>query len=217
MPIKVIAFNGSARKDGNTAILLNTVLKELETFGIVTEQIHVGAKQLQGCIGCMQCRKNKNGQCALKNDPFNDWLKKMSEADGILIGSPVYCADLSAQIKAFIDRAAMVGSGNDYMFKRKVAAAVVAVRRSGPMQTFASINSFFTIEQMIVVGSSYWNTGFGFEKGEVLKDAEGMITMRNLARNMGWLLQCLALAKGKVVEPNTRVETITNFIRSDLE
>lgn len=216
MAIKVIAFNGSPRKDGNTSILLNTVLQELALEGISVEEIHVGEKQIQGCIACMKCWENKNKQCVLKNDAVNSWLAKMQDADGIILGSPVYCADLSSQIKAFMDRTSMVACANDDMLQRKIGASVVAVRRAGSLHTFHSLNSFFTISQMIIVGSSYWNMGFGFEKGEVLRDAEGLQTMRNLGRNMAWLLKSLALTKNSVPQPQTKTEVLTNFIRQDL-
>lgn len=213
MTLKVIAFNGSPRKDGNTSHLLRMVLEELELSGIQTEEIHVGAKQIQGCLGCMQCFSNKNGHCVLNNDSVNEWLDKMGAADGIILGSPVYCADLSGQIKTFMDRTSLVACANDYMFKRKVGAAVVAVRRSGSVHTFHSLNAYFNIAQMIVAGSSYWNMGFGFEKGEVLKDAEGVQTMRNLGRNMAWLLKSLEIAKKSLPEPETPVTELTNMIR----
>ncbi|MCL5261025.1 MAG: flavodoxin family protein [Gammaproteobacteria bacterium] len=217
MTPKVIAFNGSPRKDGNTAHLLRVVLAELEKNGIATEEIHVGAKQIQGCLGCMQCYVHKNKHCVLKNDPVNAWIDKMIAADGIILGSPVYCADLSGQIKTFMDRTSLVACANDWMFKRKVGAAVVAVRRAGAVHTFHSLNAYFNIAQMVVAGSSYWNMGFGRDPGEVLKDAEGMQTMRNLGLNMAWLLKSIKYAKNAILEPDTRVLTHTNMIRDDLQ
>lgn len=211
--MKVIAFNGSARKDGNTSHLIQTVFEELEQKGIETEEIHVGAKQLQGCLACSKCWENKDGHCIIKNDEVNNWLDKMRDADGIILGSPVYCADLSAQIKAFIDRTSMVACANDDMLQRKVGASVVAVRRAGGLSTFHSLNSFFTIAQMIIVGSSYWNVGYGMEKGEVKLDAEGQQTMRNLGRNMAWLLESIEVSKDSVEQPETKAEVLTNFIR----
>lgn len=217
MTLKVIAFNGSPRKDGNTAILLRVVLEELEANGIATEEIHVGAKQIQGCIDCQQCMVKKDKHCVLKNDPVNEWLDKMLVADGIILGSPVYCADLSGQIKTFIDRTSRVAYVNDRMFKRKVGAAVVALRRGGAVHTFHSLNAYFSIAQMIVAGSSYWNMGFGLKKGDVLKDAEGLQTMRNLGKNMAWLLKAVDLAKKTFPEPDTKVLMHTNMIRDDLK
>jgi len=212
--MKVIAMNGSPRKDGNTSYLIHKVFEVLEENNIQTEEIHVGAKQCQGCIACMKCWENKDRHCVLRNDLVNETLDKMCEADGIILGSPVYCADLSGQIKAFMDRTSMVACANDDMFKRKVGASVVAVRRAGGLSTFHSLNSFFTIAQMIIVGSSYWNVGYGLQKGEVLRDAEGMQTMRNLGLNMAWLLKSLEASKS-IPEPITRTTAITNFIRED--
>lgn len=213
--MKVVAFNGSPRKDGNTSILIDTVLQELERHGIQTQKIHVGAKQLQGCIGCMKCWEKRDGCCALKNDPLNEWLEIMRDADGIILGSPVYCAGLSGQIKAFMDRASIVACANDHILQRKIGASVVAVRRAGAVQTFGALNLFFSITQMTTVGSTYWNMGYGMEKGEVLQDAEGLQTMRNLALNMAWLLKCIEQAKDKVTVPLAKREVFTNFIRGE--
>jgi len=189
--MKVIAFNGSPRAKGNTAILIDTVFTELEAEGIDTEKIDVGIKPVRGCIACMQCFENKDGRCAIDNDALNGWLEQMREANGIILGSPVYCADLSGQMKSFLDRASMVACANDDMFQHKVGASVVAARRAGSVHTFHSLNNFFTILQMIVVGSSYWNMGFGLEAGEVERDAEGLNTMRNLGLNMAWVLKSI--------------------------
>lgn len=216
MTIKVIAFNGSPNKDGNTAILLQTVLKELEANNIKTELIHVGAKQIHGCIACKKCWENQNKQCVLKNDSVNEWIDKMYNSDGILIGSPTYFADLSGQMKSFLDRAFFVAIANQSMFQRKVGASVVAVRRAGAIHTFNSLNNYFTISQMLIVSSSYWNIGFGLEKNEVQKDAEGLQTMRNLGLNMAWLLKSLAVAKNSVSQPLIETQAQTNLVRSDL-
>ena len=183
--IKVVAFNGSPRKNGNTSCLINVVLDELKKEGIKTEEVHVGKTQIHGCMGCMQCFEKKDGECVLKNDSVNGWIKKVQEADGIILGSPVYCADLSAQIKAFIDRVGLVCVANGSLLKRKVGASVLAVRRAGALPAFHSLNSFYTIQEMIIVGSSYWNMGFGLKEGDVEKDEEGIRTMRNLG--IKWL------------------------------
>jgi multimeric flavodoxin WrbA len=186
--MKVVAFNGSPRKKGNTEILIREVFKVLEEKGIQTELIQVGGKKVTGCIACMKCRKKADGKCHQDNDLINECIKKMIKADGIIIGSPTYFADLTSETKALIDVAgyAIRGAGNP--LKRKVGAAVVAVRRAGAIHTFDSINHFFLINEMIVPGSSYWNISYGREKGEVLKDEEGLRTMRILGENMAWLL-----------------------------
>ncbi len=189
--MRVVAFNGSARKGGNTAILLREVLAELEKKGIITELVELSGKKINGCIACMKCFDNKNKRCSVKDDIINNCIEKMLAADGIIIGSPTYFADLSPQSKALIDRTGMVARANSNMFRRKVGAAVVAARRAGAIHVFDSINHFFTIGEMIIVGSSYWNIGMGRRKGEVESDKEGMDTMRTLGRNMAWLLKRL--------------------------
>jgi len=199
--MKVIAFNGSPRVDGNTSILVNTVFEVLKEEEIETELINVGVKPVRGCVACGKCWERKDGHCAISNDFVNECLDKMVEADGIILASPVYCADLSGQMKSFIDRTSMVACSNDDMLKRKLGAAIVAVRRSGEVHTFHSLNSFFTISQMVIVGSSYWNNGFGLLKGDVARDEEGLNTMKNLARNMAWLLK--SIKKADLPEPTS--------------
>ncbi len=187
--MKVIAFNGSARKNGNTAILLDLVLDELRREGIETEMIQLAGKNIHGCLACRKCFARKDGRCAQKNDDGNELIERMTEADGILLGSPTYVTDVSPEIKALIDRACMVTRANENLLRRKVGAAIVAVRRAGATHAFDTLNHFFLISEMIVPGSSYWNIGIGLEKGEVKKDAEGVETMRVLGRNMAWLLK----------------------------
>jgi len=190
--MKVVAFNGSPRREGNTALLLNTVLEVLAGHGIKTKLVQVGGQHVWGCQACMTCRKLKNRRCANDRDPLNGWLEKLFSADGVLLGSPTYFSDLTPELKALIDRAGFVSRANGDVLRRKVGAAVVAVRRAGAVHAFDSINHFFTISQMIIPGSSYWNIGIGREAGEVQTDAEGMDTMRTLGENMAWLLAKLA-------------------------
>lgn len=189
--MKVIAFNGSARKHANTAILLGHVLAELEQEGIETELIEMSGHEIHGCLACRKCSTRKDGRCSQTGDMGNVYIEKMAAADGILLGSPTYVADISPEIKALIDRACLVGKANGGMFRRKVGAAVVAVRRAGAMHAFDALNHFFLISEMIVPGSSYWNIGIGREPGEVEKDEEGIQTMQVLGRNMAWLLKKL--------------------------
>ena len=189
--MKVAAFNGSARKDGNTAILIGHVLRELEKEGIETELVQLSGSRIHGCIACMKCFENKDQRCSVKDDILNDCIEKMETADGIILGSPTYFANVSTEMKALIDRAGMVSRANSDMLARKVGAAVVAARRAGAIHVFNSINHFFFIGQMIVPGSSYWNIGMGRQKGEVEKDDEGIKTMQDLGRNMAWLLKKL--------------------------
>jgi multimeric flavodoxin WrbA len=187
--MKVIAFNGSARKDGNTAILINQVFSELKKQDIETEMIQLSGQKIRGCIACYKCFDNKDQRCSVKDDVVNECIEKMLQADGIILASPTYFADVSSELKALIDRAGLVARANDDMLRRKVGAAIVAVRRAGSIHAFDSINHFFLISQMIIPGSSYWNIGIGREIGDVEKDEEGLQTMKALGRNMAWLLK----------------------------
>jgi multimeric flavodoxin WrbA len=189
--MKVVAFSGSARKDGNTAIMVNIVFEELKKAGIKTELVQLAGQNLRGCIACYECFKRKDRRCAVTSDPMNEYIENMCKADGILLASPTYFADMSANMKALIERSGMTARANDDMLKRKAGASVVAVRRAGATHVFSSMNYFFLIGQMIVVGSSYWNIGRGREVGEVQNDEEGLQTMRTLGENMAWVLHKL--------------------------
>lgn len=187
--MKVIAFNGSARKDGNTAILLNLVLDELRNEGIETELVQFAGDTLAGCIASYKCLKNKDQRCAVDTDRMNDYIEKMWPADGILLGSPTYVSDVTVNMKALIERSTVVSRSNGDMLKRKVGAAVIAVRRAGALHAFSTLNNFFLISQMIIPGSSYWNLAIGRAPGEVNTDNEGVQTMKTLGQNMAWLLK----------------------------
>lgn len=187
--MKVVAFNGSVRADGNTAVLLRNVLDEIKAEGIDTELYQFAGRRIRGCTACGTCFRLKDKKCAVKDDIGNECIAKMVEADGIILGSPTYFADVTAEMKALIDRAGMVAKSNGDMLARKAGAAVVAVRRGGSDHVFNTINHFFFIEQMIVPGSSYWNIGFGRNPGDVEQDSEGIQTMKTLGRNMAWLLK----------------------------
>jgi len=191
MTLKVVAFNGSARKDGNTAILVNEVFRALKKEKIKTELIQLAGKKIRGCIACGKCFERQDKMCAVKADIANECIEKMLDADGIILASPTYFADVSAEMKALIDRAGYVAKANDDMFRRKVGAAVVAVRRGGAIHAFDTMNHFFFISQMVVPGSSYWNVGIGRAAGEVSEDEEGLMTMKVLGENMAWLLKKL--------------------------
>ena len=186
--MKVVAFNGSARRDGNTAMLIKYVFEELEAGGVETEMFQMAGRTIRGCTGCRKCAENRNKRCVMEDDILNGCVELMDGADGVILASPVYFTDVTAEMKALIDRAGIVCRANDYMLKRKAGAAVVAVRRAGAMHTFDSLNHFFQIQQMIIPGSSYWNVGIGRDPGDVANDAEGVATMRDLGRNMAWLL-----------------------------
>ena len=190
--MKVVAFNGSPRKGGNTEMLIKAVFEPLEAAGIETELVQIGGTPVRGCSACYTCFKEKDGRCAITGDMINDCIAKMMAADGIILGSPTYFADVSTETKALIDRAGLVVRATDHALRRKVGAGVVAVRRGGEIHAFDTINHFFLISQMIVPGSIYWNMAFGRDPGEVADDAEGLETMRTLGENMAWLLGRLA-------------------------
>lgn len=166
--MKVIAINGSTRKDGNTAIIIKIVFEELERQGINTELVQFGGTTLAPCKGCFVCRGK--GNCVFKNDAFCDCFEKMLSCDGIILGSPVYSADVTAIMKAFLERAGVVVATNPGLFKHKVGASVAAVRRGGAMTTVDTMNHFFLNKEVIVVGSTYWNMVYGKEVGDVLHD-----------------------------------------------
>lgn len=189
--MKVLAINGSARKDGNTAILINTVFEELHKAGIETEMVQLSGKIIEPCKVCLACGGRRN--CAHNKDIFQEIFKKMTQADGIILGSPVYAANISANMQAFLERASVVTdmNRNENLFQYKVGAAVTAARRGGALTTLDAMNHFFMLQNMFVVGSSYWAFGYGQMPGDVQKDEEGLDTMRNLGRNMAYLLKAL--------------------------
>jgi len=189
--MKVVAFSGSARKDGNTAILVRRVLSTLEKEGIRTGLIQLAGEKIQGCDACYRCMKEQNRRCAVEDDIVNDCIARMDEAEGILLASPTYFADVSSRMKALVERAGFVAMANGGMFRRKAGAAVVAVRRGGAIHAFDTLNHFFFIAEMVVPGSSYWNVGIGLDRGDVERDEEGMRTMQILGENMAWAMKKL--------------------------
>jgi multimeric flavodoxin WrbA len=187
--MRVVAFNGSPRKSGNTERLLKRVLSVLDEEGLETELVQIGGEKVHGCTACGKCFANQDRRCIFDDDIVNECITKMAAADGIVIGSPTYFADVSPETKALIDRAGFVAMANGRMFSRKVGAAVVAVRRAGGIHVFDTINHFFGISNMFTVGSIYWNIGFGLNPGDVERDDEGMMTMEMLGRNMAWIIR----------------------------
>jgi len=190
--MKVVAINGSPRRNGNTSILIEETFKIFRSEGIETEVIQLGNKPVHGCTACGKCREIQDRRCHIKNDLLNLCIEKMIEADGIILGTPVYFADVSTEIKALMDVAGYVTRGNGHLLKRKVGAGLISVRRGGALPTFDAMNRFFLINQMIVPGSSYWNFAFGKNQGDVLQDEEGINTIRTLAENMSWLMKKVA-------------------------
>ena len=210
--MKALAFNGSPNKEGNTWHALRMVAAELEKEEIVTEIVHVGNKVIRGCTACGQCIKNKNEQCVLPGDEVNEWIQKMKQADGILLGSPVHYAAMGGTMKSFLDRAFYVTSVNDGMLRHKVGASVVAVRRSGGLPTFDQLNNFLCYSEMLIPTSNYWNVIHGARQGEVAQDAEGVQIMRVLGRNMAWLMKLVETGKGTVAPPAREAKIYMNFI-----
>ncbi|HKM93223.1 MAG TPA: flavodoxin family protein [Prolixibacteraceae bacterium] len=186
--IKVVAFNASPHANGNTSIVIDEIFKVLNRQGIETEAIQIGNKPVHGCTACGKCREAQDRRCHIKNDLINTCIEKMIAADGIILASPVYFADITTEMKALIDVAGYVTRGNGHLLARKVAAGVVVQRRAGDLHALNTMNNFFMINQMIVPGSSYWNVAFGKAPGDVLNDKEGIGTMHKLAENLAWLL-----------------------------
>lgn len=183
--MKVIAFNGSPRSDGNTTILINHVFRGLEKGGIETELVQLSGKAIHGCISCYKCFENKDQRCAVKTDAANECIEKMVAADGIILGSPVYFSDVTPEMKSLIDRAGFVSRANGRMFRNRAGAAVLAMRRTGALHTLDTISHFFLGGEMVIVGRAI---GIGKDKGEVEKDDEGMEQAKTLGQRMAWLL-----------------------------
>ncbi|MEF2145999.1 MAG: flavodoxin family protein [Desulfovibrionaceae bacterium] len=192
--MKVVAVNGSPRKGGNTEILLKEVLKPLENAGWETEYVQIGGKVMRGCLACYKCFENKDMRCVQVKDQFNDVAERIFAADAVILGSPTYFADVSAEMKALIDRVGLVSMANGMALRGKIGAAVVAVRRGGATHVFDTINHLFQISRMIVPGSTYWNMAYGRNKGEVLQDQEGLNNMRHLGEVVNWL--------GRAIQPH---------------
>lgn len=188
--MKVIGINGSARKDGNTTIIIGKVFDELDKEGIETELIQLADYDIQPCRGCFACKGR--GNCVFDKDGFAEIFSRMVESDGIILGSPVYSADVSTMMKAFLERGGVVVATNPGLLRHKVGASVAAVRRGGGMTTVDTMNHFMLNKEMIVVGSIYWNMVYGKNVGDVLNDEEGMANMRNLGVNMAWLIKSLS-------------------------
>jgi multimeric flavodoxin WrbA len=185
--MKVIAINGSPRKGGNTELLLKQVLAPLAQAGWNTEFIQLGGKPIRGCQACYQCFKKKNARCGQKDEFFNQCMEKMVAADAIVLGSPTYFTDVSAEMKALLDRSGLVAVANGGLFRGKIGASVVAVRRGGGTHAFDTMNHMFLMSGVIVPGSTYWNLGFGLDKGEVAKDEEAARNMKDLGQTIAWL------------------------------
>jgi multimeric flavodoxin WrbA len=211
--MKVVAINGSPHKDGNTYSALKMVGNILEKSGIEFSIIHVGNKQVRGCIACGQCIKRKDEKCAITTDSTNEWIQEMKNADGIVIGSPVHFSGIAGTMKSFLDRAFYVSGVNGGLFRHKVGASVVAVRRSGGTATFDSLNHYLTYAEMIMATSNYWNVVHGRIAGEAEQDAEGVQVMEVLGNSILWLLKMKEYASEAVESPQPTAKIMTSFIR----
>lgn len=209
--MKVVAINGSPNVNGNTAYALDVVCGALREKGIETERVEIGKKALHGCVGCGVCSAKTNRRCVFDDDMLNSTMDTLIAADGLIIGSPVYYAGINGALKSFLDRAFFVASANGHLFRHKVGAGVVAVRRGGEAAAWEQINKYFTISEMFVPSSTYWNMVFGLKPGEAARDTEGTQTMRTLGKNMAWLLEAVAAKRATL--PPAEEREMMNFIR----
>lgn len=211
--MKVAAFNGSPRREGNTYHALRAVCNALETNGIETEIIWTGGQDIQNCRACNMCARNRDGKCILTGDSVNEWIEKMTQADGILLGAPVHYAGIAAGFKAFLDRAFYVCGNNGSLLRHKVGAAVTAVRRSGGVSTLDGLYHYLNYSEMLLPSSNYWNVIHGLKPGQAEEDAEGMQIMEVLGQNMAWLMKLKEYGQSAVPAPEPVRKTFTNFIR----
>ena len=211
--MKVIAINGSPKKEGNTFHALSMVGEEIIAAGIEFEILHIGHKMIHGCTACGKCAENKDEKCVIKTDDLNLWIQQIKQADGIILGSPVYYAGIAGTMKCFLDRLFYVAGANGGLFRQKVAAAVVAVRRSGGSVTFDNLNHYLTYSEMLLATSNYWNIIHGRAAGEVTQDIEGTQIMRVLGKNMAWLLKMKEATSSSIDSPKAEKKEFMHFIR----
>ncbi len=200
--MKVVAFNGSPRNNGNTENIIKMMFEVLNKEGIKTELINIGKKRLSGCVSCGMCYKNKDERCSLNDDEIvNESIQKIKEADGVIFGSPVYYSAMNGTLSCFMDRIFYVSRANKDLFKHKVATGVCAVRRSGASTTLDQIHKYFSISEMFVPTSSYWNANYSCQLEEYKDDIEGVKTMDKLAKNMAYLLKIINATKNTIKKP----------------
>lgn len=211
--MKVVAINGSSKTAGNTATALDAVCGVLQGKGIATERIDIGRDAIHGCIGCGYCGQKKNRRCVFDDDILNKNIDAILDADGLVIGSPVYYAGINGALKCFLDRAFYVASANGALMRHKVGAGVVAVRRGGETTAWDQINKYFTISEMFIPSGNYWNMVFGMLPGEAKQDIEGIQCVRILGENMAWLLNAIATGRAATPLPPRTPKTPMNFIR----
>ena len=209
--MKVVAVQGSPRKNGNTAYALEVIGNVLRNEGIDFEIIEIGGKHIRGCLACNKCFDNKDEKCVITTDVLNDSILKMKNADGIILATPVYYSGIAGTMKCFLDRAFYVAGSNGNWFRHKVGASVVAVRRTGGSVTFDSLNHYLNIAEMLIPSSNYWNVIHGREIGEAAQDKEGIQIMETLGKNMAWMLKMRE--RSKDIAPKQTEKVFTNFIR----
>lgn len=211
--MKVVAFNGSPNKEGNTYHAIKLVADELEKEGIEIEVVHIGNKKIRGCMACNKCRVNMDEKCIFEDDVVNEMVQKLKEADGIILGSPVHYTDMAGTMKSFLDRLFYVSGANGNFLKHKVGVSVVAVRRTGGLTAVNQLNSYLNYSEMIIPTSYYWNVIHGMTPGEALKDEEGVCTMKTLGRNMAWAMKLVENGKDTVKKPEKEEKVAMSFIR----
>jgi multimeric flavodoxin WrbA len=211
--MKVTAINGSPRREGNCYFALARLGERLGREGIEFEIIQVGDKAIRGCTACGSCGERRDGSCVFAQDPVNDAIARMRESDGIVLASPVYYSGIAGTMKCFLDRAFYVATASGGLFRHKVGAALVAVRRSGGSATLDGLNHYLTYSEMIVATSNYWNIVHGSRGGEVERDAEALQIVDLLAENLAWILRMREASKGSIPEPEPRAKVYTNFVR----
>ncbi len=211
--IKVIAINGSPRQNGNTFHALQIMGEQLIAENINFEILQIGNKTISGCLSCGKCFRTGDLKCTIHTDPVNAIMQKLKDADGIILGSPVHYSGIGGTMKSFLDRTFYVAFANGNIFRHKVGAAMVAVRRSGGSATLDSLHHYFTISEMPIVSSNYWNIIHGLMPNECLQDQEGVQIIQTLGKNMAWMLKMIRYTK-EIIPPPEQVEKIsTNFIR----
>lgn len=186
---KILAFNGSPHTNGNTSLALKVVTDELNRNGVCTETIQLGGKYIRPCLGCRKCFELKNKSCIIKDDKINELILKMDKSDGFIIGSPVFTSNVTAAVKAFMDRTNFVAKANGFMFKGKIGAPIIVATKTGANFAYSAINFMFGISDMITVGSTYWNCAFGKMPGDIFNDKEGIEGFVRLGNNIAELLQ----------------------------
>lgn len=208
--MKVIAINGSPRKDGNTYFVLKTMAETLANEGIEVEILQIGDKLIHGCIGCAYCRKSENNMCVFNDDIVNEVSQKLRQCDGIILGSPTYYGGIAGAMKALLDR--VFYSGSKY-FLGKVGTAVAVARRAGAVETANQLSSYLRLSQVVLAPSQYWLALYGAGKGEVAQDLEGIQTAKKNAAAMAWLLKNTQASKGDLPQTLSEQKVMTNFIR----